>query len=144
MIHRLSIVLACVVLSAAAGGCNGNDDVTVVIHDGPGRTQSSDEAIAEIDAASKRSFDDDRTDALERIARRHGLPCRAQVYLVDTALNKLSFENSKRSVLITLIDNRSFCRAAKARILDRIEDLGFQHDQVAVLDAIDRRGSLDR
>jgi len=140
MLRFLALPVTLVAL-LACGGCFFTEGE----HVRPDLPEPGAEAtIAEIDAAAELKFDADRGDALERIARRYGLACEAQVHLVDTALDELSFDDHRRAVLITLIENRSFCRAAKARLLDRIDALRFAFNQKAVLDAIDRRGSLSR
>jgi hypothetical protein len=138
---RLPALVAPLAALLACGGCFFAEGE----HARPGPPESGAEAtIAEIDAAVGLRFDADRSDALDRIARRYGLSCEAQVYLVDTALDELSFDDHRRAVLMALVSNRSFCRAAKARLLERIDAVRSIYNQQALLDAVDRRGSLSR
>ncbi len=107
-------------------------------------SQEDSATVAEIDAASKLHFDSTRVGALSVIAERPDLSPAAQVHLVDAAFRCLDFENSKIGILQTLIDNRAFCRAAKESILTQLDKLSFENNRKAILDAINRRGSLAR
>jgi hypothetical protein len=95
--------------------------------------------IREIDAVSRLSFDHDRKEGFERIARRDGLADGAQVYLIEAVFEHLAFSNAQVSVLLTLVDNPSFGPAAEAALLDRLDRLAFEHDKRKILDAIDAR-----
>ena len=95
--------------------------------------------IAEIDAVGKLSFDSDRKNGYERIAERQGLSPVAQVHLVEAALGKLSFDNAKEEVLLTLIENPDFCSAAEREILESIDRLAFESSKKEVLKAISER-----
>ncbi len=100
---------------------------------------SADSTIAEIDAIGKLSFDSERKKGYERIAEREGLSPEAQVYLVEAALRRLSFDNAKEQLLLTLIENPGFCSAAEREILERIDALAFESSKQKVLKAISDR-----
>ena len=100
---------------------------------------SADGAIAEIDAVGKLSFDSERQKGYERIAGREGLRPEAQVYLVEAVLKKLSFDNAKEEVLLTLIANLNFCSAAEREILESIDRLAFESSKQKILKAISDR-----
>jgi len=104
-----------------------------------GSCRSTDATIAEIDAVESLSFDANRRDAYNRIAARDGLSDAAQVHLVEAVFENLSFENSKQSVLLTLIGNRGFSDAARRVILDRLNDLAFENTRQRLLEAMDQR-----
>lgn len=106
-------------------------------HDGVGA--SAENTITEIDAVGKLSFDSERKDGYKRIAKREGLSPGAQVYLVEAALEKLSFDNAKEEVLLTLIKNPNFSSIAENEILDNIDDLAFERTKKKILDAISDR-----
>ena len=99
----------------------------------------SDATIAEIDAIGKLSFDSERKKGYERIAAREGLAAAAQVYLAEAVLSKLSFDNAKEQVLLTLIENPDFCSAAERELLERIDALAFESSKKKILKAISDR-----
>lgn len=99
----------------------------------------ADETIAEIDAVSKLSFDSDRKQGYKRIAERAELSADAQVYLVEAVFEKLSFDNAKEEVILTLIENPSFCSAAERAILERLDRLAFEDNKKKILKAISER-----
>lgn len=107
--------------------------------EGPAAYEPKDTTIHEIDAVSKLSFDNDRQVAYKRIAQRAGLSDTAQVHLVEAVFRRLSFEEAKVDVLLTLVKNSSFSPAAEAAILDRLSHLSFENDRSRVLDAISKR-----
>ena len=107
--------------------------------DGPPVCAPADETIAEIDAVSKLSFDSDRKQGYKRIAERTELRADAQVYLVEAVFEKLSFDNAKEEVLLTLIGNPSFCRAAEQAILEGLDRLAFENSKKRILKAISER-----
>jgi len=110
---------------------------------GPGRpgTHLPDDTIAEIDAVGKLSFDSDREQGFERIAAREGLSPDAQIHLVEAALGRLSFDNAKEDVLLTLIKNPDFSRAAERAILEKLDKLAFSSSKNKILKAIsDQKG----
>ena len=96
-----------------------------------------DETIIEIDAISKLAFDNSRRDGFKRIAERDDISPEAQVHLIRAAFQKLSFENSKKEILLTLINNPNFCSAAEIEILESLEKLAFNNSKEEILKAID-------
>lgn len=105
----------------------------------PGTYEARDTTIREIKVAGMLSFDNDRQKALKRIARRSGISDAAQVRLVETTFRRLSFEESKVDVLMTLVKNSSFSPAAEAAILGRLSQLSFERDRSKILGAISSR-----
>ncbi len=100
---------------------------------------SADGTISEIDAIGKLSFDSERQKGYERIARRPAVSPEAQVYLVEAVLKKLSFDNAKEEVLLSLIDNPDLSGDAEREILERIDRLAFESSKEKVLKAISDR-----
>ncbi len=100
---------------------------------------SADATVAEIDAVGKLSFDSERKKGYERIAERDGLSPESQIYLVEAVLKKLSFDNAKEEVLLTLIANPGFSNAAEREILERIDRLAFESSKKKILKAISDR-----
>ncbi len=138
-------ILLCAVtglISVAAGGC------LVIVDEEEGEPPEppvyvlDDPAIEEIDAVAKLSSDSHRLDAYERIAQRPGLSAPAQVHLVGEAMDHLSFENMKESVLMTLIRNRSFGLEGKRAVLEAIDELDFDSTRSRVLEAVNSRDDL--
>jgi hypothetical protein len=103
------------------------------------RYSHNDEVIAEIDAVGKLPFDNDRQQAYKRIAGRAGLSDDAQVHLVEAVYSRLSFENAKEDVLLTLIANPYFSRAAERVILEKLDKLAFPNSKKRILKAISDR-----
>ncbi len=99
----------------------------------------TDEAIWEMNAVSELSFESDRKQGYERIAGRKGLSAEAQIHLVESVLDKLSFDSAKEEVLLTLIANPSFCSEAEQAILDRLDRLAFEISRKKILEAISER-----
>jgi len=102
-------------------------------------THLPDDTIAEIDAVGKLSFDSDREQAYKRIAARQGLSAEAQVHLVEASLGRLSFDNARENVLLTLIANPDFSRAAERMILEKLDKLAFPSSKNRILKAISDR-----
>jgi hypothetical protein len=109
----------------------------------PGTSEDT-AAMAEIDAAAKLSFDASRLGALSAIAQRPSLSPPVQVHLVNVALRSLDFENSRMQVLLALVENPAFCNAAKETILTQLQKLSFDNNRKAVMDAINKRGALEK
>jgi len=134
--NRRLLVVGLFVSAICLGGC-------VVIVDeetrGPRPHRPDDDTIAEIDAVGKLSFDSDRKQGYERIAAREGLSAEAQVHLVEEALGRLSFDNAKEDVLLTLIENPDFSRAAELTILEKLDKLAFASSKKKILKAISDR-----
>ena len=128
------LVVGLVVSALCLGGC-----IVFVGEETRGNRRDSDATIAEIDAVGKLSFDSERKRGYERIAERQGLSPRAQVHLVEAVLGKLSFDNAKEQVLLTLIENPDFCSAAEREVLENIDRLAFESSKKKVLKAISLR-----
>ena len=97
---------------------------------------SSNETVIEIDAIGKLAFDNSRRDGFKRIAQREGLHPEAQVHLIRAAFQKLAFENSRKEILLTLINNPSFCSDAKIEILENLNKMAFDNSKEEILKAI--------
>ena len=103
----------------------------------------SDETIVEIDAIGKLAFDNSRRDGFRRIAQREDISPEAQVHLIRTTFKKLSFENSKKEILLTLINNPNFCTAAEIEILESLDKLAFNNSKEEILEAINNAKTTD-
>jgi len=126
-----------VVLLGLAGICMQG---CIVVHSEVERVSGpQDLTIREIDAVSKLSFENSRQSAYDRIARRHDLNDAAQVHLVNVATRYLAFEDSKVSVLLTLIENPCFSTAAESEIFKRLNRLAFEDNRARILKAISER-----
>ena len=99
----------------------------------------TDAVIEEIDAVGKLSFESGRLEGYKRIAARRGLSDTAQAYLVEAIFDKLSFESSKETTLLTLIKNPCFDLAGRQAILNHLERLSFESTKTRILRAIDER-----
>ncbi|OHB82987.1 MAG: hypothetical protein A2Z38_03550 [Planctomycetes bacterium RBG_19FT_COMBO_48_8] len=134
--NRSLLVIVLLVSAICLGGC-------IVIVDeetrGPGTHLPDDGTIAEIDAVGKLPFDSDRQQGYKRIAERQGLSPEVQVHLVEAVLGRLSFDNAKEDVLLTLIANPDFSRAAERTILDKLDKLAFANSKNKILKAISDR-----
>jgi len=93
--------------------------------------------MREIDVVRKLSFDSDRAERYDQIARREGLSERTQIYLIEAVLQHLAFEHAKVEVLLVLVDNPGFTAGARAALLERLDRLAFEHDKRAILEALD-------
>ena len=98
--------------------------------------------FAEIDAAAKLDFENARVSALIPIAGRTNLTAASQVYLINTSMKRLDFDNDKITVLKTLINNQAFCNPAKQTILTSLGKLSFDNDRAGLLASINQRGEL--
>jgi hypothetical protein len=138
MMNKNLLIVGFFVLAMSLSGC------FVIVEEEtrePGRPvhHFPDDTIAEIDAVGKLSFDSDREQGYERIAAREGLSAEAQVHLVEAALGRLSFDNAKEDVLLTLIENPDFSRAAERAILEKLDKLAFPSSKNKILKAISDR-----
>jgi len=97
--------------------------------------------LAEIDAATKLSFDDGKVQTLRNVAARPSLTPPAQVHLINTVLRTLSFDASKVNVLLVLIENPAFSPAAKEAIFRQLERLQFDATRTQVMAAIQKRSA---
>ena len=129
-----SLVVGLFASVLCVGGC-----AVFVSEETRGHRGGSDGTIAEIDAVGKLSFDSERKKGYERIAERQRLSPEVQVHLVEAVLGKLSFDNAKEQVLLTLIENPGFSSAAEREILERIDALAFESSRKKVLKAISDR-----
>jgi len=139
--NRNLLVVGLFVSAICLGGC------VVIVDDetrgpsGPGIYSPDDDTIAEIDAVGKLPFDSDREQGYKRIAERRGLSPEAQVHLIEAALGRLSFDNAKEDVLLTLIENPDFSGEAERIILGKLDRLAFSSSKKKILKAIsDRKG----
>jgi hypothetical protein len=103
----------------------------------------SDETITEIDAIGKLAFDNSRREGFKRVAQRENISPEAQVHLIRATFKKLSFENSKKEILLTLINNPNFCSAAEIEILESLDKLAFNNSKEEILKAIDNVRTTD-
>ena len=137
--NKSLLVVGLFVSAIYLGGCIVIVDEETRDPSRPGAYSPDDETIAEIDAVGKLSFDSDRKQGYKRIAAREGLSAEAQVHLVEAALGRLSFDNAKESVLLTLIANPDFSSAAERTILDKLDKLAFASSKKRILKAISDR-----
>jgi hypothetical protein len=105
------------------------------------RYSHNDAVVAEIDAVGKLAFDSDREEGYKRIAARKGLSAPEQIHLVESVFDRLSFDNAKVEVLLALIANPGFSRAAERRILEKLDNLAFANSKKRILKAISDRKS---
>jgi hypothetical protein len=101
--------------------------------------ESANVTNSEIDAVSKLSLEDNRREGYKRIAERRCLCPEVQTHLVEAVFQNLSLEDSKVDVLLALIKNRCFNSAAKAAILQRLDNLSLEDSRREILDAISSR-----
>ena len=137
--NKSLLVVGLFVSVICLGGCVVIVDEETRGPSGPGAYSPDSETIAEIDAVGKLSFDSDREQGYGRIAARQGLSAEAQVHLVEAALGRLSFDNAKEDVLLTLIGNPNFCSAAERTILQKLDKLAFPSSKKRILKAISDR-----
>jgi hypothetical protein len=96
-------------------------------------------AMAEVDAATKLSVQNNRLDAFRNIASRTSLTPPVQVHLVNTALRALDFETSRVDILKTIISNPAFSLPAREAILRQLELLEFETSRTQILEALQSR-----
>ena len=99
----------------------------------------TDAVVEEIDAVGKLTFESDKLEGYKRIAARHNLDDTVQAYLVEAIFDKLTFESSKETALMTLIKNPCFSLAARQAILNHLERLSFESTKARILRAVDER-----
>jgi hypothetical protein len=110
----------------------------VIVTSGP--VNSADAAtIAEIDAASRLSFEPARKESLAAVAQRPGLSPTAQVHLVNAAYRSLDFEPAKVELLSALIANPSFCDPARQAIVTQLNRLSFDPHKQEILRRLNQR-----
>jgi hypothetical protein len=103
---------------------------------GSSKTAYRGTSIEEINAVSKINFESNKTNAYARIASRTDLSEAAQVHLVKAAFDNLSFDDSRSTVLLSLIENPFFCPAAEKAILKRLDGLSFEKTRDNILMAV--------
>lgn len=134
----------------ALPGCHGK--TVIVVNEPPSHPPPRAEVvyvddtvtIAEIDAVRDLTFDSGRQAHLSRIARRHNLGPDAQVHLVKTALDVLTFDSSQKSVLLDLAKNPTLCAQTKAFMLDQLDRLTFDSSRQSILRALSKNPALRR
>lgn len=102
-----------------------------------------DRTITRIDAVDKLRFERDKRQEYKKIADRDGISPDAQVYLVKTVFNKLTFENAKEEVLLELIKNPSFSIAGEEAILESLDKLVFESCKQKIIKALSQRKILN-
>ena len=138
MMNKNLLIVGFFILAMFLNGCVVVFDEETREPSGPA-THSPDDTIAEIDAVGKLPFDSDREQGYKRIAERPGLSPEAQVHLIEAALGRLSFDNAREKVLLTLIENPDFYRAAERTILEKLDKLAFPSSKKRILKAISDR-----
>ena len=103
-----------------------------------------DETITEIDAAGKLVLESHKRDAYIKIAERDYLSPEGQIHLVKATHKNLVLESSKEDVLLTLINNPSFCPAGEQTILNGLDNLVLESDKRNILNAISERKNRGR
>lgn len=126
-----SIIVGLSVLALWLGGC--------VVFVDERAADSTDATIAEIDAVGELSFGSERKGAYEAIAAREGLAARAQVHLVEAVLNNLEHDSAKEAVLLKLVGNPDFSKAAERAIRESVDKLAFESSRQSVLKAMSDR-----
>jgi hypothetical protein len=92
--------------------------------------------LAEIDAAARLSFENNRASLFAQIGARPNLSPDVQVRLVEAIFKHLSFENTKLDLLQKLIANPAFSPAAEQAILSRLNNLSFENNRQVILQAM--------
>ena len=102
-------------------------------------TSSEAATIAEIDAASKLSFDAAKLTALIQITRLSDLSPAVQLRLVEAAYKRLSFADSKVALLREIIISPNFCDATRQAIVTQLQMLPFDANKQEVLNELNRK-----
>jgi hypothetical protein len=139
----LGALTGCVVSLGGGGGGGHHDSPPPVVVVPEPLTATEKANLAEIDAAARLTFDNERLEALSRIARRPDLGTAPLVHLVNTAYRSLSFDNQKVQLLRTLIEHPGFNDAIRHAIVQQLGKLGFDNQRQEILQAIDRRLQAD-
>jgi hypothetical protein len=100
--------------------------------------------LAEIDAAARFTFDSDKVDILQDIARRPNLSPEAQIRMVRVACSALTFDSSKVDLLTAIVKGPSFCEPVRHAIVSQLECLTFDSSKSSVLRAVSHRVSAQR
>jgi len=108
----------------------------------PPVTNADDAAtVAEVDAASRLSFDAGRLETLCAIAQRRGLSPTVQVHLINVGYRCLSFDSSKQVLLQKIIANPAFGPAARQAVVSQLNCLAFDSTRQAILHEVNQRQS---
>ena len=107
-----------------------------------GASQAEQVTIAEINAAAGLMLESNREKTLKSIAMRPGLSADTQVYLVQVAVEKLLLEDSRRSVMLALVNNPALVAEGKIAVLEHLDDLMLESSRRQVQDCLNRRGNL--
>lgn len=95
--------------------------------------------MAEIDAAARLSFDSSRLQALTQIAQRPGMSPGAQIHLVNVAYRRMSFSDSKVTLLRAIIANPDFCDSTRHAIVSQLHHLSFDSNKQIILNELNER-----
>ncbi len=106
---------------------------------GPPPTAAETATMAEIDAAARLNFDNQRHEALSRIARRPDLGPAPLSHLVQVAYRSLNFDNQKVELLKLVIAHPGFNDATRHAIVSQLQRLSFDNQRQEILSAIDQR-----
>ena len=106
------------------------------------RPANDDVTLSEIDAVSRLSFESGKLSAYQDIASSPHLSADAQMYLVERSLDEMSFESSKQSVVMTLINNPCFLAEGKGAIIDNLDAFSFESSKQSILRALSKRGPV--
>ena len=136
MILSLTLSFSVCFWGCVSGSGSGDDVWQTPAYDNSAST------IAEIDAVVDLKFDDARQRAFSNIACRPHISGRTQVYLVKQSMKSLRFDDSKRTVLLALVNNPYFVQEGKMAILDHLDALQFDSAKQQVLEAINARGLI--
>ena len=98
--------------------------------------------LAQIDAVTKLTFDSDKEKTLSEIASQPYLSAQAQTHLVTAGVRSLTFESSRLSVLLALINNPHFLAEGKQAVVENLNLLTFENSKRQVLAAINQRGQI--
>ena len=98
----------------------------------------------EISDVAELPYERDRRERLYAIAQRENLDSATQARLVEAALNTLSDDEDREKVLIALIENPSFSKAARDYIQRNLDVIDYPAIRFRVTQAIADRGSLSQ
>ena len=108
----------------------------------PPITNAEDAAtVAEVDAASRLSFDAGRLETLCAIAQRPALSPTVQVHLINVGYRCLSFDSSKQVLLQKVIANPAFGPAARQAVVSQLNCLAFDSTRQVILNDVNQRQS---
>ncbi|MGD0538993.1 MAG: hypothetical protein ABSC03_15265 [Verrucomicrobiota bacterium] len=151
---RTAAILCHLFFAAALGLSLGCVDISIGSHRSapppppvpapmpPPVTNADDAAtVAEVDAASRLSFDAGRLETLCAIAQRPGLSPAVQVHLINVGYRCLNFDSSKQVLLQKIIANPAFGSAARQAVVSQLNCLAFDSTRQAILHEVNQRQS---